>query len=645
MISQESIQQIQSRIDIIDVISGFVKLKKRGVNYLGNCPFHHEKTPSFTVSPTKEIFKCFGCGKSGNAIGFLMEHEKFSFVEAIRWLAQKYNVELEETEVSSEFKAVQLTSDSLYVINQFARDFFSNQLLETEEGQQIALSYLKERGFREDIIQKFQLGYSPNKRDAFANAAIENQYNPELLAKTGIVVEREGKLVDNYRGRIIFPIHNQSGKVCGFGARIIQSNDRAPKYINTPENEIYVKSKILYGAYQARTAIDKANECLLVEGYTDVISLHQAGIENVVASGGTSLTIEQLRIIKKYTHQLTIIYDGDKAGINAALRGLGLALEEGLHVRLVLIPDGEDPDSYVHKVGTTEFLSFIQNSKKDFIIFQLEVALQSAGNDVNLKANVVNQIAESVSRLYQPEDFTRRQDYCKQISGILNIEEQGFINLVNKLIRERIQKEQQKNYREVIVPKPDEEDLNNTEDINSLLQKDQAQEQAVVRSILEFGHLPWDDDKTVASYIFHQMDSLELMDCIDDSQMQQILTHYRIWLDQGINPSAKNFLYEDNASLTEAVVKIMLDNNELSPNWKHHYEGHIPTREERYRDEVTSTLLYLQLKKIRKLIIENQNDLSKENKEEAILVIIQTHQHLKALEMELTKKLGTVILK
>src|SRR6187455_3805121 len=376
MISQNTIQQILSRIDIIDVIGAFVKLKKRGTNYLGLCPFHNERTPSFTVSPAKEIYKCFGCGKSGNTISFLMEHEKYSYVDSLRWLANRYGIEIEESFATDEQRQQMQVADSLYIINNFAQQFFSKILFETEEGQDVGLSYLKERGFREDIIKKFQLGYNPEARDSYTKAAIAAQYNTELLLKTGLVANRSDQLMDNYRGRIIFPVHNHSGKVLGFGARILKTNDKAPKYINTPENEIYVKSRLLYGTYQARQAIDRNDECLLVEGYTDVVSLHQAGVQNVVASGGTALTPDQLRLVKKYTNNLTIVYDGDSAGIKAALRGLDLALDEGLQVQLVLIPDGEDPDSYVRKVGKEDFTRFIQANKKDFILFQLEIALK-----------------------------------------------------------------------------------------------------------------------------------------------------------------------------------------------------------------------------------------------------------------------------
>src|SRR5690349_8909030 len=444
MISQNSIQQILGRIDILDVVGAFVKLKRRGTNYLGLCPFHNEKTPSFTVSPAKEIYKCFGCGRSGNTISFIMEHEKYSYVEALKWLANKYGIEIEETFQSDEQRQQQQSAESLYIINNFAREFFSKMLFDTEEGQDVGLAYFKERGFREETIRKFQLGYSPEQRDAFTKEALAKQFNAELLLKTGLVANRNDQLQDNYRGRVIFPIHNHSGKVLGFGARILKSNDKAPKYINTPENEIYIKSKILYGSYQARQAIDKADECLLVEGYTDVVSLHQAGIENVVASGGTSLTPDQLRLVKKYTNNLTIIYDGDAAGIKAALRGLDLALEEGLNVKLVLIPDKEDPDSYVNKIGAAAFREFISENKKDFILFQLEVSLKDAGNDTHRKAEVVNQVAETISRINRIEDFSRQQDYIKKCAELLRIEEGGLVALVNKFIREKVAKEEQK---------------------------------------------------------------------------------------------------------------------------------------------------------------------------------------------------------
>lgn len=630
----------------MEIVGSFVKLKKRGANYLGLCPFHNEKTPSFTVSPNKEIYKCFGCGRSGNSISFLMEAEKYSYVEALRWLAAKYNVEIEETETSPEYKQQQQVADSLYIINNFAQKFFSEALLNSEDGQDIALSYLKERGFKEEVIKKFQLGYNSGARDSFTKAALDAKYNLEYLQKAGLVNVRDGNAYDNYRGRIIFPVHNQSGKVLGFGARVIKNNDKAPKYINTPENEIYVKSKILYGSYFARQAIDKADECLLVEGYTDVVSLHQAGIENVVASGGTSLTPDQLRLIKKYTNNLTIIYDGDSAGIKAALRGLDLALEESLNVKLVLIPDNEDPDSYVHKVGTAAFIDFIRANKKDFILFQLDIALKDVGNDSSKKSIVVNQVAETISRINKTEDFTKQQDYIKQCAEILKIEEGGLHALVNKFIREKVTKEENRNNREQRFAEENivtgnSGDIEN--DVMQLFNKDELHEQAMIRSLLEFGLRDWNEKQKVADYIFKEIEDNQLEELIDNKELVRVFQTYKAWYEAGIEPTARNFLYHDDLQMSALVVSIMDFDYEISPNWKEHFEGHIATREELFAEEVFSTLNYLKLRKIKRLMDENQRDLEKTNIAEDQMVLVQTHQHLKQMEIELTKQLGTVI--
>ena len=644
MITQNTIQQILSRIDIVEIVGSFVKLKKRGTNYIGLCPFHNEKSPSFTVSAAKEIYKCFGCGRSGNSISFLMEAEKYSYAEALRWLAAKYNVEIEETETSPEYKQQQQVADSLYIINNFAQKFFTNALFNTDEGQDIALSYLKQRGFREEIINKFQLGFNPGARDSFTKDALANQYNLEYLQKSGLVNVRDGNAYDNYRGRIIFPIHNQSGKVLGFGARIIKNNDKAPKYINTPENEIYVKSKLLYGSYFARLAIDKADECLLVEGYTDVVSLHQAGIENVVASGGTSLTPDQLRLIKKYTNNLTIIYDGDNAGIKAALRGLDLALEESLNVKLVLIPDKEDPDGYVNKMGAAAFANFIAENKRDVILFQLDIALKDAGTDSNKKSIIVNQIAETIAKINKAEDFTKQQDYIKQCSEILKIEESGLHALVNKFIREKVTKAENQSYRE------ERNDVNilpaeTVDDTLSLFNKDEMHERAMVRSLLEFGLKDWDEEQKVANYIFKEIELNQLEELIDNKDLVHVVQTYKTWYNEGIEPTPKNFLYHDNLKMSSLVVSIMDFNYEISPKWSEHFEGHIPTREDLFKEEVFSTLNYLKLKKIKRLMDENQHDLEKSLISEEQMILVQTHQHLKQMEIELTKQLGTVIFK
>ncbi len=647
MISQNTIQQIQGRIDIIDIIGSFIKLKKRGTSYLGLCPFHNEKTPSFTVSAAKEIYKCFGCGRSGNSIGFLMEHEKYSYVEALRWLAQKYNVEIEETETTPEQKLQQLSADSLFIINSFAQKFFSDYLFNNEDGQDIGLSYLKQRGFREDIIKKFQIGFNPEARDSFAQAAINAQYNLDLLQKSGLVAIRDERPVDNYRGRIIFPIHNQSGKVLGFGARILKTNDRAPKYINTPENEIYVKSKILYGSYFARMAIDKADECLLVEGYTDVVSLHQAGIENVVASGGTSLTPDQLRLVKKYTNNLTIIYDGDSAGIKAALRGLDLALEESLNVKLVLIPDNEDPDSYVNKVGAAAFTQFVAENKKDFILFQLGVMLQDAGTDSNKKSAVVNQVAETISKINKAEDFTKQQDYIKQCAEILKIEEAGLHALVNKFVREKVNKEENRASRESVIHVNTEGNQNFEvdEEVVSLLYKDEPHERAMVRSLLEFGLKSWNDEQRVADHLFSEIAENQLEELIDNKNLITLIKTYKAWYDEGLEPTAKNFTYHEDNVIRQLAMQVMDYDYEISQNWKEVYEGKIDTREDLYKEEVFSTVNYLKLRKIKRLMDENQRDLEKTKDPEEQLVLLQIHQHLKQMEIELAKNIGTVIFK
>jgi DNA primase len=644
MITPQSIEQIKNRLDIIDVVGEFVKLKKRGSNYLGNCPFHNEKTPSFTVSPAKELYKCFGCGKSGNTITFVMEHEKLTYVEALRWLAARYNIEIEETQVSEAQKQQFAVADSLYVINSFAAKFFETQLFDTEDGQAIAMSYLKERGFREEIIKKFQIGYNPQSRDTLAKALVANQFNRDLLPKTGLVtVRNETELVDNYRGRIIFPIHGNMGKIIGFGARVIGKAEKAPKYINTPENDIYVKSKILYGSYFARVAIDKADECLLVEGYTDVVSLHQAGIENVVASGGTSLTIDQLRLVKKYTNNLTIIYDGDSAGVKAALRGLDMALEEGLNVKLVLIPDNEDPDSYVNKVGATGFKDFIAAHKKDFILFQLEVMLKEVGTDLNKKSNLVNQIADTISKINKAEDFTKQQEYIKQCSAILKIDEGGLTILVNKYKRDKVVKEEKKQQQ------PSFDDINaqlveQPEDVlndNSyLLNVDEKHERNVLRILLEYGLNTFDENQRVADYVFKEMEGFHF----DNPQLELMLEMYRLQYRDGLEPSTKTFLYSEDETIRNLTIAITIFPYELNAGWDNLIDGKKITGQDNSHQDVIMSLNYYKLRKIKKMFDQNQYDMEQADID-GQMQLIKIHKHLKDMEQQITKQLGTVILR
>ena len=642
MITSNTIQQITNRIDIIDVVGEFVKLKKRGTNYIGNCPFHNEKSPSFTVSPAKEIYKCFGCGKSGNTITFLMEHEKYSYVESLRWLAARYNIEIEETETSPAQKLAQQVADSLYAINNFAMDFFTKQYWDTEAGESIAQSYMQHRGFLKPIVEKFKIGYNPSDKDSLAKALIQNQFNPELFAKTGLVVERNGEWQDNYRDRIIFPIHNTTGKIIGFGARQIAKNDKSPKYINSPENDIYVKSKILYGSYFARTSIDKLNECLLVEGYTDVVSLHQAGIENVVASGGTSLTIDQLRLIKKYTQNLTIIYDGDAAGVKAALRGLDMALEEGLNVQLVLIPDKEDPDSYVNKVGPDAFREFVQSAKKDFVLFQLEVQLKEVGGDLNKKNALVNQIAETLSKINKPEDFTKLQEYVRKCASLLRIDETGLTQLVNKFKRDKIVKEEKKmSYDEAAILMPSFPQGQTQEQDNDLFtDKDLAHEKNLVKLIIEYGNELTKENKLVAQWIFDEIESFPL----ENEDMVYLIEAYKKWFYAGKLPSSKTLQYHEDERIQKWVVSLFEPDHELSIRWNEKLGK--PEREE-VKDivnEVEIGLMYFKLRKVKKMISQNQMDLETAPEKEQIQ-LLQIHKHLKEVERELTQGIGTVILK
>lgn len=624
----------------MEIVGEFVKLKKRGANYLGNCPFHNEKSPSFTVSPSKEIYKCFGCGKSGNAIGFLMEHEKYSYVEALKWLAARYNVEVEETEVSPQVKQQQQVAESLFVINSFAQKHFTKNLFETDEGKSVGLSYLQYRGFREEIVRKFQIGYNLESRNDLARTLITQQFALENIEKTGLVVVRNDEPVDNYRGRIIFPIHNHTGKVLGFGARQIKSNDKSPKYINTPENEIYVKSKILYGTYFARQAIDKYDECLLVEGYTDVVSLHQAGIENVVASGGTSLTTDQIRLVKKHTNNLTIIYDGDSAGVKAALRGLDMALEEGLYVKLVLIPDKEDPDSYVNKIGATAFRAFVEENKKDFIIFQLDVMLQQAGNDSAKRSAVVNQIAETLSKIDKAEDFTRQQDYIRQCSNLLKIDEGGFTTLVNKYKRDRIAKDEKATSTERFVQEQPSE-LPEQDDVLSLLSQDEAQEKNLVKVLIEYGLLQWDEQQTVAEYIFSELEHYH----IDNLQLDRLVTIYRDMYEQGLQPTAKILSYSEDEEVRKMAINLNVQQYELSPNWDVKMEGLNITNRDTSHQDVLMSLNYFKLRKIKRMFDENQQDMEKASTFEEQMDLIKVHQQLKEEEQKITKQLGTVIFK
>lgn len=434
MIDQSTVERIIDSSRIEDVVGDFVSLRKRGVNLLGNCPFHNEKTPSFTVSPAKGIYKCFGCGKGGNSVNFIMDIEQMSYVEALKYLAKKYNIEILEKELTLSEKEHQSDRESMMVVTAFAQDTFKDNLYSTNEGKTIGLSYFKERGFRDDIIEKFGLGYSINTQDSFTSHAKQNGYRTKYLEKTGLTIVKEQYVADRFRGRVMFPIHSVAGKVIGFGGRILTNDKKTAKYLNSPESEIYNKSKTLYGIYFAKRAITQQDKCYLVEGYTDVISLHQAGIENVVASSGTSLTTEQIKLISRFTPNMTIIFDGDAAGIKASFRGINMVLEEGMNVKVLLMPDGEDPDSFAKSRSSAELDEYISANETDFISFKTKLLYDEAASDPIKRANLITDIIETISLI--PNEITRNV-YVQESSKILGMDEQVLARELAKFRRKK----------------------------------------------------------------------------------------------------------------------------------------------------------------------------------------------------------------
>ena len=439
MIDQATIDKIMSAAQIVDVVSEFVTLRKRGVNYVGLCPFHNEKTPSFSVSPAKGLCKCFSCGKGGNVVHFIMEHEQLSYHDALMWLARKYHIEVKERELTDEEKHAQSVRESMFVVNDFARGYFQDVLHNHPEGRAVGMAYFRQRGFRDDIIAKFQLGYCLNQHDAFAREATQRGYKAEYLTRTGLCYTRDdGTLRDRFRGRVIFPVHTLSGKVVAFGGRVLKTDAKTAKYVNSPESEIYHKSNELYGIYFAKQAIVRQDRCFLVEGYTDVISMHQSGIENVVASSGTSLTQGQIRLIHRFTNNITVLYDGDMAGIKASLRGIDMLLEEGMNIKVVLLPDGDDPDSFARKHNATDYQQYINSHEVDFIRFKTNLLLDDAGTDPIKRAGLISDIVRSIAVI---PDAIVRSVYVKECSQLLQVDEKLLLAEINKLKEAQAEKE------------------------------------------------------------------------------------------------------------------------------------------------------------------------------------------------------------
>lgn len=447
MIDQITVGRIQDAAQIVDVVSDFVTLRKRGVNYVGLCPFHDDRTPSFSVSPAKNICKCFACGEGGTPIHFVMKHEQMTYYEALKYLAGKYNIEVIEKEYTDEERQAQSDRESMFILNEYARDYFAKILHTHPEGKAVGLSYFRERGFRDDIIKKFQLGYSLEQRDALSVEAQKAGYKQEYLLKTGLSTggDQGRPLYDRFRGRVLFPVHTLSGKVVAFGGRILKKAENVGKYVNSPESEIYSKSSELYGIYFAKGAIVKQDKCFLVEGYTDVLSMHQAGIENVVASSGTALTTGQIRAIHRFSENITVLYDGDTAGINAALRGIDLLLEDGMNVKVVLLPEGEDPDSFAKKQNAESFHQYIEQNESDFIRFKTELLLEQVGEDPIKRAGLISNVVESIALI---PNSIKRSVYLQECSQLLNLEERVLIRELNRIRKRNYERKRQQSDRE-----------------------------------------------------------------------------------------------------------------------------------------------------------------------------------------------------
>ena len=643
---------ILDTVRIEEVVSDFVSLKKRGANLIGVCPFHKEKTPSFIVSPAKGIFKCFGCGKAGDSVRFIMEHEHYSYPEALRFLAQKYGIIIEEKEQTPEELMAQNERERMFNINTFAQQYFSEIMKTNDEGLAIGMSYFKERGFRDAIIDKFQLGYCLNQRDAFVQHALKNGYSKDLLLKIGLASGNEERMYDKYQGRVIFPIHNLTGKVIGFGARILSSDKTKAKYLNSPESEIYNKSQTLYGIYFAKSEISRLDNCILVEGYADVLSMHQAGIENTVASSGTSLTSEQIRLIRRYTKNITILYDGDNAGIHAALRGTDMILEEGMNVRIVVLPPDEDPDSFVQHNPIEVVRDYIDNNAKDFISFKTQLLLKDTVNNPIKKAEVVKDIVNTISLI---PDAIFRATYIKECSRLMEMPEQSLMNELNKLLRAKINKNNKEGqYQQVEIT---EEIKPETQQVaTDTLPPGFYQERELVKLLLMYGDKEIDidgiDDNnnptvykiSVASLI---IDDLKNDDIFFRDEVHRIIFDiYDKALDGESLPKEQFFTSHENAQISELAANLLTTPYKLD-NWDNNNRVNIKVKTE---EDVLATVVSSSILRYKDLIIdERRNEVMKEllstQDIEDQMILLAKKKKLDDLRIKINKKLEIVVAK
>ena len=645
MISHETIDNIISAARIEEVVGEFVTLRRRGVNLIGLCPFHNEKTPSFTVSPVKGIYKCFGCGKAGNSVNFLMEREHYSYPEALRYLARKYNIDIEEEVQTPEQLELISEKESLFNLNSFAQQYFTRILFETEDGKAIGLTYLKERNISDGSVRKFQLGYSPDKWDSFAEFALQHGYKKEFLLKTGLSIEKDSRLYDRFHSRIIFPIHSVSGRIIGFGGRILGPDKSRAKYINSPESDIYNKSQSLYGIFFAKNSIISSDNCYLVEGYTDVISLYQAGIENVVASSGTSLTREQIRIIQRYTPNITILYDGDPAGIKASFRGIDMILEQGMTVKIVLFPDGEDPDSYAQKHRPKEVSDFIQHNAVNFILFKTKLLLSEALSDPIKKAAIIKEIVFSISLI---PDAISRSLYIKECSTLMAISETVLVNELNRFLRKKVLHDQ-------AAPEPAVDDLIKEppvykESPGTDFDSAEFQEREIIRILLLYGqdiiHIkknPKDTEEVqvgVSDFVIHDILRDELG--FDNVLYKYIFETYVNGLNEDVIPDKNYFLSNQDPDISRVAVDLIFTPYELSLNWAKN-NILVETEEMRLRLHIEHSLLSFKARKIKKMMDENRKRLQQASSPEEEKELMKRLQKLKKTSTEVFKKLGRII--
>ena len=645
MISRDTIEEVRNRIDIIDVISDFVSLKKSGQNYKALSPFANEKTPSFFVVPAKGIFKDFSSGKGGDAFTFVMEHEKLGYADAIRYLAKKYGVEIKEDRVSDESRAEQSEREGLYILMNFAKEYYKSLLLNTEEGRGVGLSYFRERGFNDRTLEKFELGYALEGWENFSNEAISKGYNKDLLEKAGLVVKREeGSAVagksnsyDRFRGRVIFPVHNMSGKVIAFGARMLGKDKNQPKYINSPETDIYHKSDVLYGLYQAKNAIRQHDTCYLVEGYTDVISLHQADVENVVSSSGTALTEGQIKLIRRFTENVTVLFDGDAAGIKAALRGIDLILKGGLNVRVVLFPDNEDPDSYSRKVGTTEFQKFLKENTKDFVSFKAGLFAAEAGGDPIRKAESIKEIIASIALIPDP---VKRSVYIQETSNLLKIGESVLLTELNKILIQERRKQARENLREpeeasVSAESIQEKSISAHIDMLAIIQN---QEKETVRLLLNYADQHVHDSR-LPTYFVNELEDVEFTHPL----YREIYYEFKAaeLRDEPVNTNF--FIQHGTTEIKRVVTDLTVSRYQVSRHWGDKYKIFIPTESDKLSELAYGNVLHLKLRMIQKHLDDNLKLLKEVKNIEEENSLLEFQKQLKSGEIEISNYLGIVI--